>query len=84
MRAYLCHIITWNIPTFISYCCPKGIEIGAKIAPRATSLFVCTKPLQVRSKQPVDLYVSFCTTIKKSKINVISLRVCGYKKIYKI
>jgi hypothetical protein len=39
-------------------------------APSAIFLFVCTKPEQVRSKQPVDMYESFYTTIKKPKINV--------------
>jgi hypothetical protein len=51
--------------------------------PSPTPLFVWTKPEHVRSKQPVDLYVSFCITIKRNQKTLlikISIRFEKSKK----
>lgn len=37
---------------------PPSLEIGPRAVPRAMFGLVCTNPVQVRSKQPVDLYAS--------------------------
>lgn len=57
-------IITWNIPTLISYCGPKPDDTGSMAAPSAAWVPVCTNPGQVRSKQPVDVYESLYTKPK--------------------